>query len=145
MCQWAGRIGLRLVLNCGSAGASPSRGGVAALFWEGEAPAEPQSQPRAEPLFRLPAPSSAADSPPPNLPAAHPPPAANLRNSCDWSPSKSSEEQPCGGWSDVVTATDGDRYSFANSHRARSDRRPECRDRWALLFAKADFRKVFRD
>lgn len=84
-------------------------GDAAALFWEGEAPAESQSQPLAEPLSRLPAPSSAADSPPPNLPAAHPPPAANLRNSCDWSPSKSSEEQPCGVWSDVFTATDGDR------------------------------------
>ena len=146
-------------------GVSASRGDAAALFGEGEAPAEPQSEPLAEPLSRLPAPSSAADSPPPNLPAAHPPPAANLRNSCDWSPSKSSEEQPCGVWSDVLTATDGDRwrqmatetirighgagagwggrYSFANSHRARSDRRPECRDRWALLFAKADFLNGF--
>ena len=37
----------------------------------------------------------------------------------------------------------GDRYSFANSHRARSDRRPACRDRWALLFAKADFLNGF--
>ena len=36
-----------------------------------------------------------------------------------------------------------DRNSFANSHRARSDRRPECRDRWALLFAKADFLNGF--
>ena len=71
------------------------------------------------------------------------PPASSQRNHCDWSHSESSEEQPCGVWSDVVTATDGDRYSFANSHRARSDRRPECRDRWALLFAKADFLNGF--
>ena len=37
----------------------------------------------------------------------------------------------------------GDRYSIGNSHRARSDRRPACRDRWALLFAKADFLNGF--
>ena len=65
------------------------------------------------------------------------------RNSCDWSPSESSEEQPCGVWSGVLTATDGDRNYFTNSHRARSDRQPECRDQWALLFAKADFLNGF--
>ena len=116
---------------------------AADLSWEGAAPAEPQSQPLAELRSRLPAPSSPADSPPPHLPAAHPPPATTLRNSCDWSLSESSEEQPCGVWSGVLTATDGDRNSFANSHRARSDRQPECRDQWALLFAKADFLNGF--
>jgi hypothetical protein len=90
-------------------GVSASRGDAAALFGEGEAPAEPKSPPLTEPLFRLPAPSLAADSPPPNLPAAHPSPATSQRNSCDWSLSESSEEQPCGVWSDVLTATDGDR------------------------------------
>jgi len=61
--------------------------------WEGEAPAEPQTQPLAEPLPEAPA----ATSPSPNPPAAHRHPEPPGETAAT-EPLKWLKEQPCGTW-----------------------------------------------
>ena len=114
--------------------------------WEGEAPAEPQTQPTAA----RPAVSASAFPILPahhrTLPAAHrhpePPGETTATEPLNWL-----REQPCDSWAigNLGSSSRGIQPTprgcgvgegFTQSHRALGRRLPACRNRWARLFVK---------
>ena len=115
---------------------------------QGEAPAEPQTQPTAEHLSEAPVACQPTTEPCPQLIAIRNHPAKQLRRS----PSTGSRSSPAirglsGIWAHRPTASSqsprgrGVGGGFTQSHRALGRSLPACRNRWAGVRCESDARK----